>query len=164
MSSDWRPIPSAPGFYVSAAGEIAREVDGEYRVHEAAEGRSGWMEVQVLSMKRRPKRVQVHRVVAEVWLRWKGAVGHKNGNWRDNRKENLLKMASEREAKEQSGRLRYRRGERQPQAKLVAEQVVAIRRRAKSGSWTQEELAEQFGVSRQLISKIVRKQVWKEVG
>ena len=52
-----------------------------------------------------------------------------------------------------------KRGERNPSAKLTAAQVNEIRERARAGE-NQSRIAEQFGVSRQLVSEIKRGNVW----
>lgn len=53
------------------------------------------------------------------------------------------------------------RGERQHLAKLTSEQVVDIRRLA--GEVSQRELARRFGVTRQAIKAVVRRDTWRHV-
>lgn len=54
-------------------------------------------------------------------------------------------------------------GERNPKAKLTAEQVLEIRRLRSSGGVTQAELSRRYGVSQAKISQIVLGQVWKHL-
>ena len=55
---------------------------------------------------------------------------------------------------------RIRRGERHGRAKLTEAQVAEIRYRYESGGITQQQLADQFGVNNQMISRIVRRKNW----
>lgn len=61
----------------------------------------------------------------------------------------------------EAGRLSCARGERQGRAKLTADKVYAIR--ALEGRITQRQIGEKFGVSQRLISKIIRKELWRHV-
>jgi hypothetical protein len=54
------------------------------------------------------------------------------------------------------------RGERYWSAKLTAEKVSTIRRRAAAGE-TQRSLAAEFGMSQPTISEIVRRVIWRHV-
>lgn len=53
------------------------------------------------------------------------------------------------------------RGEQHTSAKLTASQVREIKARYSAGTETQSAIAKQFGVSRSLVSEIVRGNVWK---
>ena len=48
-------------------------------------------------------------------------------------------------------------------AKLTAEQVNDIRRRAASGRWTQRALGEEFDITVVQIGRIVRREVWRDL-
>lgn len=54
-------------------------------------------------------------------------------------------------------------GESNPSAKLSKSEVLRIRSMYRNGGVTQEQLATQFGVTQALISKIIRKTIWREV-
>lgn len=54
-------------------------------------------------------------------------------------------------------------GEKNPKAKLTAEQVLEIRRRAAAKEQTEDEMAAEFGVSHQLIYFIKTRRVWKHI-
>lgn len=56
----------------------------------------------------------------------------------------------------QKGRRTYTSGRESPSAKLTAEDVAEIRRRYGSGGISQESLAEEFGVWRRTIYRILR--------
>lgn len=55
---------------------------------------------------------------------------------------------------------RHLRGDTHPMKKLNAEQVKEIRSRHKAGGVMQKELAEEYGVSKQQVSKIIRGARW----
>jgi len=54
-------------------------------------------------------------------------------------------------------------GEANSHAKLTEDQVREIRRLYATGNFTQQELALEFGVTRQTVSYIVRRKIWKHV-
>lgn len=58
---------------------------------------------------------------------------------------------------------RQSRGEHIHTAKLTAEQVVAIRRRYAEGGVLQQELADEYGVARAYMSRILSRQVWRHL-
>lgn len=57
---------------------------------------------------------------------------------------------------------RSRRGSRSTAARLSAEDVSTIRRRYANGDVSQDQLAQEFGVSQTNISQIVRGLTWRE--
>lgn len=58
---------------------------------------------------------------------------------------------------------RHVHGERHPLHRLTAEQIADIRARYAAGGIPQWKLAEEYGVSQAIISKICRGQVWKHI-
>jgi hypothetical protein len=162
MKERWRAIPGCAGYEVSDAGRV-RGPEG--KVHLVEENRAGWQVVAVRGERSdgqvRKRVFELHRLVAAVWLGEDGAVGHRNGDHKDNRAANLVACASEREAKAMSGRLRYVRGARSPLAKLRPAQVKRIRELRDRG-WTIEELGERYGVAHQRVSQICRGEGWRE--
>lgn len=58
---------------------------------------------------------------------------------------------------------RLRRGVQQPKAKLDDDKVRAIRATFARGGIVQHELAQQYGVSQAVISKVILRQMWKHV-
>jgi hypothetical protein len=58
---------------------------------------------------------------------------------------------------------RAARGERQGNAKLTSDKVLMIRTLYTNGGITQHGLAKQFGVSRPLIKRIVRGEIWRHL-
>ena len=60
-------------------------------------------------------------------------------------------------------RCKYERGEKHHAAKFRANDIRLIRIRYSSGECTQQELASEYGTSRDAIGKIIRKQRWAHV-
>lgn len=163
LRESWLPIPGCPGYEVSSLGRVRNELGG---VHRAEENRDRWMQVVVRGYvgdgSRIMKRVvEVHRLVAAVFLGLGGAVGHRDGDRGNNAASNLVGCSSEREAREMSGLLRYRRGSGSPLAKLSEAEVGRIRELRARG-WTLVELGRKFGVAHQLVSRICAGKAWRE--
>lgn len=70
---------------------------------------------------------------------------------------------SENNIKDMVDRDRTAKGQKHSQAKLTDKQVAEIRRLYGTGKHTQQTLAFRFGVVRQTISKIVRRNNWVHV-
>lgn len=85
------------------------------------------------------------------------AINHKNGKKGDNHPQNL-EVVTHSENTKHAYRigLMNEDGEKNPAAKLTNLEVVAIRTLYANGGITQQELADQFGVKFQQISRIVR--------
>ena len=62
----------------------------------------------------------------------------------------------------QKGRGNYFHGEDHPSSKLNDEKVQEIRRLRTQG-YTQQEIADQFGVQQATISRIILRKTWKHV-
>lgn len=58
---------------------------------------------------------------------------------------------------------RMARGERNSSAKLTEDEVREIRSKHKTGKWRQAELAEEYNISRSVISNIVRRRNWTHI-
>lgn len=54
-------------------------------------------------------------------------------------------------------------GERNGRAKLTTQDVLNIRNEYVEGSITQQELSEQYGVARTVISYIIHRKIWKHI-
>lgn len=105
----------------------------------------------------------VHRLVAEAFhgTPSPGAVTrHLNGDPSDNRAENIAWGTCAENSADMVRHGKSTRGERSWFAKLTDDDVRAIR--AASGV-TQRELAQRYGVSQQLVSRIQRGEAWTHV-
>lgn len=107
----------------------------------------------------------VHQLVVEAFLdpppTPEHVPNHKNGDHGDNRVENLeWTTPRENQLHAINTNLYGGRGETHGRAKLTEKQVVAIRQRYKGAYGEQTALAKEYGVSPDLIGKIVRAEVW----
>lgn len=106
----------------------------------------------------------VHRVIAEAFIpnpEQKATVNHKNGVKTDNRTLNL-EWASQSENNQHANDtgLREQKGELNHMAKLTSKQVQEIRRKYKPWEYTQQRLAEEYGVTQTLISQVILDKIW----
>lgn len=106
----------------------------------------------------------IHRLVLEATMGAcpEGAEArHLNGDRFDNRAANLAWGTKSENAHDKIAHGTSPDGERNPMAKLTWQQVRAIRAAHCSGTM-QRRLAEQFGVSKMTVSRIVRGMSWRE--
>jgi DNA-binding XRE family transcriptional regulator len=146
---------------VLASGKFTVDDKGNiWRGHKRAEKNSGeYLQVRVMIDGIRYCTC-AHRLV---WFAKCGKIphgmiiNHKNGVKHDNRPENLeIMSARENTLHAIKEGLRDHRGQKNPAAKISDSDVARIRLRYASGGITQGELAKEYGVSFQTISKIVR--------
>lgn len=167
----WLPVPRAPKYEVSTAGEVrnvlTKKVCRTYLrgpVNQQYKHVNLWTGDSKQTRKKIP--INVHRCVAAAFLNFHGAPGlvvrHLNGDRLDNRLENLrVGTYSENEAdKRRHGRAPD--GERNSQCKLTSSQVLQIRALKESGL-SQKAIGTRFGVSRFQISMIWRNKKWRSL-
>lgn len=149
---------------ILASGRV--RIDGQGRVFWTSNGKraehstpQGYLQVRVMLEGKR-LHAGAHRIV---WTHFNGpipdgfVINHLNGRKPDNAPTNL-------EACTHSDNLKHahrtglvdQRGARNPAAQLTAEQVSQIRSRYAAGGVTQASLAEEFGITFQGVSKLVR--------
>ncbi len=88
---------------------------------------------------------------------------HNDGNRINNRLENLRWDTRKNNEADKVAHGTLAKGEGHGQAKLTAEQVIAIRTAYTIGGITKSELGARYGVSRSLIRFIVRREIWQHV-
>ena len=75
-----------------------------------------------------------------------------------------LELGSNRDnAADSARKARRPRGSRQHAAKLTEGQVLNLRARYEAGGITQKQLAEEYGISRALVSVILTRKAWKHI-
>lgn len=160
---EWRSVEGFPGYEVCADGLVRSWKYGTPRVMKTRL-RDGYPSV-TLSHKNKGITLLVHRMVM---LAFGGPApegcecAHLNGNREDCRLANLKWTTR---AENHSHRLFHgtdQRGSRNPFAKLNETNVSEIRQRAMLGE-KQRHLAQEFGVSEQTVSQIIKRKVWNHI-
>ena len=112
----------------------------------------------------------VHRLVLETYVGTcpNGMEAcHGNGNRQDNRLENLrwdTQSNNQRDAiKHGTASCLRQNGENNSYSKLTEEQVKLIFHAYHDGAYTQQELADYFGINRATTGQIVRKETWRHL-
>ena len=159
----WRQVPGYPDYDISERGKVRTWKSGKPRVMKTRIGKDGYPRVTLQAASGKKKVERVHALVAWAYL---GApkgrlIRHKDGKeWRpllsnleygtylDN------KLDKHRHGTDQVG-------ERNSQAELIKKHAKQIYKLKKK--YTQQEIAEMFGVSRQAVSDIHRGITWASV-
>ena len=171
----WQPIPGFERFYeVSEYGEVRRTQNRRWRKKGTAvtlnRDRFGYHRVQLYDSKNRQRLTfAVHRLVMQVFV---GAcpdgyeVNHIDGDKTNNHVSNLEYVTHQENIQHSFKKLkrmqRVPRGESAGRAKLTTEQVLTIRERAANGE-RRRALGEEFGVTPECITFIVRRVTWKHI-
>ena len=142
----WKPITEFPGYEACDDGRIrsATGVLTSFRL-------DGIWPYVLVNEGGKDRRVFVGRLV---WMAFNGPMEAKdkilyeNGDMSDNRLENLSIR---------------RRGGRNGNDKLTAEQVLELRRLRKEEGWTFARLGKHFGVSTSNAVLIVKRKTWKNI-
>lgn len=177
---EWRPVVGFEGFYeVSNVGRV-RSTDTFLEIPASSQCRAhlrrrrgrilktclttGGYPSVYLWKRHEGRRYAVHELVLPAFSgpRPEGHYGcHHDGNPLNNTAENLYWGTPKQNADDKRRHGTHREGEDMPWAKLTEEDVRRIRRLA--GAFTQQELADEYGVYQQTISKIVRGEHWRHV-
>ena len=132
---------------------------------KARRERNGYLQV-ALSINNKRKKYLLHRLLAEAFLpdfRPALSINHINGNKLDNRLENLecIPLADNTRHQWRTGLVNLR-GEKHPQAKLTAQQVIAIRKLLALGA-TPNTIATIAPVTSEIIYRIRDGAAWNSV-
>jgi hypothetical protein len=178
MTEEWKPVYGYEGLYeVSSIGNvrsIGRYINSKSGSKTYREGRvisqfvtpSGYRTVCICVNGTR-KTFLVHRLVAKAFLGGENeTVNHKNLDKTDNRLENLewLTYSENNKHAHASGAHAYvklARYNEKRRKKLTLNCVENIIKSCKYGEF-QKSVAEKFGVSQSLVSKIVNDKQWKK--
>lgn len=161
----WRPIPGYPGYEVSDQGRVKSLKFGRERILKQRKRNDGYLDIHLWKHGREQRKF-IHRLVLEAFVGNPGGkleCNHRNGIKTDNRLENL-------EWIDHSGNIRHafktglksHKGEKNPRAKLTAEEVLKIHEILVEGVPVRE-IAEIFGVSLTTIYDIKSGRRWSHV-
>ena len=166
---DWRVIKDFPDYAVSNLGRVCNLKTGV--VLSPTENTQGYLKVS-LYRDRKLKTHVVHRLVAEAFIsrpdKLRDYVNHKDGNKKNNSKENLewvLPVENTKHAID-TGLMDVNRGEQSHLAKLDDRVVHEICRRLKNGEsqmsiW--RSIKDTYKVSVRAIGFIKQGQTWKHI-
>lgn len=167
----WKPVTGYEGYYeVSNLGRIRRlqtrdrfgRQSRPHIVKQYKNSRWGYMQV-TLHQQGSNKTYRVHCLVAIAFLGDRPVrldINHVDGDKTNNRFDNLEYCTrSQNIIHALDHGLSRKRGEDHHSAKLTADQISAIRTASESGQ-SGKSLAEQYGVGRSQISRIVNRKRW----
>lgn len=160
QNEEWREIPETNGLYeVSNCGRVRSWARTKPVILKGYLDKDGYRLVR-LCVEGQRKGVGVHRLVLLAFVGDSDLQGnHLNGIKDDNRLDNLEYATQSRNIQHAMTTLGHFKGEKNSGAKLVAAQVVEMRRLRSEGVPVRQ-LAEQFSVSRSLVDAICNGQYW----
>jgi len=164
---EWREIEGYEGFYeVSNMGRVRRvkKYHGRTGVIKPQPDGRGYLHVR-LSRDNKVEIRNVHRLVGKAFLpidERRPYINHKDGQKDNNMADNLEWCTAKENYAHAVNALGFKaaRGFQKPNTKLSLEQVSEIRLLAQTNK--QKDIAEMFGVSKSLVSNIVRNNRRKE--
>jgi hypothetical protein len=164
-----KPIPDYPGYFATTDGIIYSYKKGKELLKlKQAKNWAGYVLVSLRVNGKSCART-VHSLVLSTFsgprpIGYSGA--HLNGKRDDNRLENLKWVTTKENETHKRIHGTMLLGERCNSAKLNPKAIKYIRANYKRVSYRESnarKLAKRFGVTRELITAIVRKELWKEV-
>lgn len=165
---EWREIPEWPEYEVSEFGAVRRAMDG----HRTYKGRELKPRIRrrypsvVLARGPLKKVFFLHALVARAFLPPKPSqlhqVAHRDGNRDNNHWSNLRWATPQENQQDRIAHGTHNKGERHWKAKLVASDVLEIRRLMAAGG-TRKEVAAQFSVTTTHVDYIVARKCWAHI-
>jgi hypothetical protein len=168
MSEKWRDISGYEGIYkVSDLGKVKSFHRKSPMILKQTLTKEGYMRLE-LNNSGISKKFTVHRLVAAAFVdnpENKKEVNHIDGNKQNNTKSNLeWNTSSENQLHAfDTGLQKGRKGSNHHNAKLVAKDVIEIRRLYNLGTYKQVELAQLYGLHPRYVNLIIKKRRWKHV-
>lgn len=173
----WKAIPGYEGFYeVSSCGDVRslgrivlRKKVGPYKVNSRVlrAKRKGASYLGVTLCKNGSRKdFYVHRLVAMSFIGEipRGMfVCHKDGNGENNRLENLKIGTPKENSFDRKVHGTETVGSKHGMSKLVEEDVSIIKSLLEDGNFSQQQIANKFGVSRESVSRIKTGKGWGHV-
>jgi len=164
LGKGWRTVAGYERYLVSREGLVYSTIrSGRYLKPTVLN--SGYEYVSLMAVgASKPEKQLVHRLVAAAFCLGDGeVVNHKDGNKLNNHADNLewCSYAHNNDHARDAG-LANNFGSKHYAAKLTADQVLEIRRRAAMGE-LRKDIAADFGVGRRAIDKIANGEAWRRV-
>ena len=164
MEKEWKDIDGYKKYRCSNCGDIMNKITG--KILSQTLSTNGYLKVR-LSKDGEAKTCYVHKIVSGTFLDEnpnKPYVNHKNGIKTDNNANNLEYVTPLENSNHaiESG-LSDNSGERNGRSKLTASDIPNIRRDLASGEYSQDEIAEKYGVKKNAISMIKLGITWKSI-
>lgn len=158
-AEEWRPVEGWP-YEVSDRGRVRRASPAmasyQGRVLRPLVGSTGYKEVKLSNAQKRRTR-SVHQLVMDSFM---GPpphgmeINHKNGDRLDNRRANLEYLPV--------CRNRSHRGTENPRA-AITDDIVREMDALYASGYTQQALADKYGVTQAVVSKALRRDTWSHV-
>lgn len=161
-----RPYPDDPNYGVTRCGRVfrlAKPRNGRVCPYELIQnaGRRGYLTVAVQGIT-----TPVHILVARTFIPNPDGlpeVAHNDGQRHHNAVSNLRWATRKQNNDDRFAHGTIVRGDDHPTRKLSEDEVVEIRQRYAAGGVFHRELAAEFGVSRECVGVICRKERWRHV-
>lgn len=175
MEEEFREIPGYPAYKISNMGNIISRwqkvtfayvgfvTEDVWKPLPQHRDRKGYPMVHLADGVNKPKMFRVHRLVALVFHgnppEGKNCVRHLDGNPLNNCADNLAwgSYKENEDDKRNHGTWHLRMGG----AKLTEADSIAIREKYESGV-SQKELAKEYNVTRETITRVVNKTIWRD--
>lgn len=158
----WKPIPRYENYEISSWGRVK---NSSGKILKPGKNKYGYLHAGLCKLSKR-KTILIHRLVASAFLpnpKNLLQINHIDGNKENNNIQNLEWCnASDNIGHAIQTGLTNNKGENHSNSKLTEIQILEIRRLETEG-WSQTQLAEKFGVSSGLISKIKKRQTWTHI-
>lgn len=175
-TEQWKDIPEWSGYQVSNCGSVrSYRKGGKLGAYLTKTpklktiGISVWGYPEVrLWLNQDTKKFRIHRLVASVFIPNPSnlpEVNHKNGNKLDNSVSNLEWVSRSKNMTHLYQELKSptMRGEKNGHARLSSSQVRKIKEKWLTGQFRQQDIANQYAVSRTTINAIVNGYNWKHL-
>ena len=164
MEKEWRDIDGYEKYQCSDYGDVRNKLTG--KVLSQSFGTNGYLKVSLCKCGI-AKTHYVHRLVSETFIGNSGEkmqVNHKNCDKTDNAVTNLEYTTPKGNTQHaiENG-LFSTSGESNGRSKLTARDIPNIRRDLASGEYSQDEIAEKYGVKKNAISMIKLGITWKSI-
>jgi len=164
----WATIPNYSGYLVSNMGNVASIKSGEWKLLSQGDSQSSTNKYKVVSIQSDDGRQRTYRVHSLVLNAFDGdsfgkQASHISGDILDNRLLNLKWETAKENQERRKEHGTYQQGESVPSSKLTESDVIEIRKMYATGNYSQQALADIFGVTRCPIRDIISGKSWGHI-